>query len=227
MSQKGRKSFQQLLLFLPQREATAMLRLWSPSLYTTGQTTQEIHFPEPPSLCASELENARQGSHRKSESQLSQLLSWDRHRTDRQTDTHTPSQIWGSHKSERATANHAWPWAGRGCGSQRGPLEAQHHRKSAPSAAGWDWPLVLPQESSAPTASRWTLNHQALVLRLSAPDHQGWMMLFSRSVMPDSLRPHGLPCQESMSTPGSPVLHYLQEFALTHVHWVGDAIQGL
>lgn len=90
MSQKGtkkdKKSFQQLLLFLPQREATAMLRLWSPSLYTTGQTM--LHFPEPPSLCASELENARQGSHRKSESQLSQLLSWDRHRTDRQT--HTP-----------------------------------------------------------------------------------------------------------------------------------------
>ena len=27
------------------------------------------------------------------------------------------------------------------------------------------------------------------------------------------------------STPGFPVLHYLLEFALTHVHWVGDAIQ--
>ena len=24
---------------------------------------------------------------------------------------------------------------------------------------------------------------------------------------------------------GSPVLHYLLEFAQTHVHWVGDAIQ--
>ena len=27
------------------------------------------------------------------------------------------------------------------------------------------------------------------------------------------------------STPGFPVLHYFPEFAQTHVHWVGDAIQ--
>ena len=27
------------------------------------------------------------------------------------------------------------------------------------------------------------------------------------------------------STPGFPVLHHLLDFALTHVHWVGDAIQ--
>ena len=27
------------------------------------------------------------------------------------------------------------------------------------------------------------------------------------------------------STPGFPVLHYLSEFAQTHIHWVGDAIQ--
>ena len=27
------------------------------------------------------------------------------------------------------------------------------------------------------------------------------------------------------STPGFPVLHYLSEFAQTHVHWVNDAIQ--
>ena len=27
------------------------------------------------------------------------------------------------------------------------------------------------------------------------------------------------------STPGSPVLHYLPEFAQTHVHWIGDVIQ--
>ena len=30
-------------------------------------------------------------------------------------------------------------------------------------------------------------------------------------------------CKESM--PGFPVLHYLPEFAQTHVHWVGDATQ--
>ena len=28
------------------------------------------------------------------------------------------------------------------------------------------------------------------------------------------------------STPGFPVLHYLPEFAQTHVHWVGDVIQA-
>ena len=28
------------------------------------------------------------------------------------------------------------------------------------------------------------------------------------------------------STPGFPVLHYLPEFALTHVHWVSDAISS-
>ena len=41
---------------------------------------------------------------------------------------------------------------------------------------------------------------------------------FRWSVMSDSLGPHG-------STPGFPVLHYLSEFAQTHIHWVGDAIQ--
>ena len=36
-----------------------------------------------------------------------------------------------------------------------------------------------------------------------------------------------LPLCHSMDclTPGFPVLHYLLEFAQTHVHWVGDAIQ--
>ena len=34
------------------------------------------------------------------------------------------------------------------------------------------------------------------------------------------------PCDPmDCSTPGFPVLHYLPEFAETHVHWVGDAIQ--
>ena len=38
--------------------------------------------------------------------------------------------------------------------------------------------------------------------------------------MADPLRPHGC------STPGFPVFHYLLEFAQTHVHWIGDAIQS-
>ena len=44
-------------------------------------------------------------------------------------------------------------------------------------------------------------------------------MLFSHSVMSDSLRPHGL------QHAGFPVLHHLLELAQTHVHWVSDAIQ--
>ena len=43
---------------------------------------------------------------------------------------------------------------------------------------------------------------------------------FSRSVVFNSLRPHGL-----CSTPGLPVRHQLPELTQTHVHWVGDAIQ--
>ena len=45
------------------------------------------------------------------------------------------------------------------------------------------------------------------------------MLLLSSSVMSDSLWPHGL------QRARFPVLHYLLEFAQTHVHWVDDAIQ--
>ena len=44
-------------------------------------------------------------------------------------------------------------------------------------------------------------------------------MLFSHSVMSDSLQP--MDC----STPGFPVSHHLPELAQTQVHWVSDAIQ--
>ena len=40
------------------------------------------------------------------------------------------------------------------------------------------------------------------------------LLLFSRSVVSDSLRPHGFP-----------VPHHLPEFAQVHVHWISDAIQ--
>ena len=39
--------------------------------------------------------------------------------------------------------------------------------------------------------------------------------------MPESLRP--MEC----SIPGFPALHYLLEFAQTHVHWINDAIQQI
>ena len=45
------------------------------------------------------------------------------------------------------------------------------------------------------------------------------LFLFSLSVVSNSLRFH------ERSTPGFPVLHYLPEFAQTHVHWVRDATQ--
>ena len=45
---------------------------------------------------------------------------------------------------------------------------------------------------------------------------------FSRSVMSNSLRLHGL---RGSSTPGFPVRHQLPGFAPTHVHQVSDAIQ--
>ena len=44
------------------------------------------------------------------------------------------------------------------------------------------------------------------------------LLLFSRSVVSDSLRPH-------CSTPGFPVFYHLPELAQTHVHWIGDPIQ--
>ena len=39
-----------------------------------------------------------------------------------------------------------------------------------------------------------------------------------------SVMSNSLPSMDC-NTPDSPVLHYLPEFAQTHVHWVGDAIQ--
>ena len=50
----------------------------------------------------------------------------------------------------------------------------------------------------------------------------GWLvteLLFSRSVMSNSLRLHGL------QYAGLPVLYYLPEFAQTYLHWVNDATQ--
>ena len=44
------------------------------------------------------------------------------------------------------------------------------------------------------------------------------LLLFSCSVLSDSLPCHGL-------QPGFSVLHHLLELAQTHVHWVSDAIQ--
>ena len=46
-----------------------------------------------------------------------------------------------------------------------------------------------------------------------------WLLLFSLSVMSNSLQPHGL--QNARLA----VLHYFPEFPQSHVRWVGDAFQ--
>ena len=71
-----------------------------------------------------------------------------------------------------------------------------------------------------------SLMHQHRML-IGPPPDSGWegqltllgLLLFSRSVMSDSATP------TDRNTPGFPVLYCLLEFAQTHVHWVGDAIQ--
>ena len=44
------------------------------------------------------------------------------------------------------------------------------------------------------------------------------LLLFSHSLVSNSLQPHGL------QQPGFSVLHYLSEFSQIHVYWVSDAI---
>ena len=48
-----------------------------------------------------------------------------------------------------------------------------------------------------------------------------FILLFSHSVMSDSLQPHGL--QHARL----PVLHYLPEFAQTPIHWVAQMVKNL
>jgi len=56
-------------------------------------------------------------------------------------------------------------------------------------------------------------------IRLLVPTSLVSTHLFSHLVVPNSLWPYGLQHAKL------PVLHHLLEFAQTHVHWVGDAIQ--
>ena len=65
-------------------------------------------------------------------------------------------------------------------------------------------------------AAPWTAVCQA-----SLPFTISWSLLFSYSVMSDSLLPHGL----QHARPGFPALHHSPELAHTHVNWVNDAFQ--
>ena len=60
---------------------------------------------------------------------------------------------------------------------------------------------------------------QGMAQKAFSPSSQPHLLLFSRSVVSNSLQSHGC------STPGLPVLHHLLELAQTHVHWVSDAVQ--
>ena len=55
------------------------------------------------------------------------------------------------------------------------------------------------------------------------PKYHVWVLKYF--VVVQSLIPVWLCKPVGCSTPGFPVLHYLQELAQTHVHWVDDAIQ--
>ena len=63
------------------------------------------------------------------------------------------------------------------------------------------------------------LHFFTLILNILCFDVLYYLLLFSRSVVSNSLRSHEL--QHS----GLPVHHQLPELAQTHVRWVGDAIQ--
>ena len=83
----------------------------------------------------------------------------------------------------------------------------------------WALPVFLLASLIASLTTWWIWSSGAYMLFLQILAHQQVLLLFSHSVMFESLQPHGL------SITGSPVLHYLPEFAQTHVHWVCDAIQ--
>ena len=75
-----------------------------------------------------------------------------------------------------------------------------------------------------------------VILHLSERAHQSGVLLLSGSRVGTSEFEGSVCCSVAKlcpalcdpmdcSTPGLPVLHYLPEFAQTHVHWVGDTIQ--
>ena len=76
---------------------------------------------------------------------------------------------------------------------------------------------------------RWTLLH-LLYAHLSWPTYISHTHYFTITTLPGGCCSVAKLCLTlcnpiNCSTPGFPVLHYLQEFAQTHFHWVIDAIQ--
>ena len=78
--------------------------------------------------------------------------------------------------------------------------------------------LILEQSCHSFTYCLWLLSHYNSTAE--QPQHRS----------SDQIRSVAQSCPtlcnpKNHSTPGFPVLHYLPEFAQTHIHWVGDAIQ--
>ena len=81
-----------------------------------------------------------------------------------------------------------------------------------------DWPQIARCTGKKWFLQAWTLASSHTQKTTKSLDMRD-LFLFSRSVVSDSLWPHGLQHADF------PVLHHLQEFAQTNVHWVSDAIQ--
>ena len=81
------------------------------------------------------------------------------------------------------------------------------------------WPTC--QDTGVEIGECWlttALSLLSLVLH-STFDWEAWIVVVQSLGHVWLLWPH------NCNTPGSPVLHYLREFAQTHVHWLGGAIQ--
>ena len=84
-----------------------------------------------------------------------------------------------------------------------------------------------PRDSAQPWEIKWPCGQNSLSWNGFYQTHQDIRSVRSSSCCCYSLA-KSLPtlCNPmGCSTPGFPVLHYLPEFAQTHVHWVDDAIQ--
>ena len=107
-------------------------------------------------------------------------------------------------------------------------------KRPLPHLPPFDSTSTFPQVCGPSMPVNWTwlginlqVKHSMLYMKLTQADicpkmDIGWILsylLFSRSIMSDSLWP------QEYSTPDFPVLHYLLEFAQTHVHCIDDAIQ--
>ena len=108
------------------------------------------------------------------------------------------------------------------CPRDAGPYYSDsnsHHRLSWMATKMSDMADHLNWEKEA-LRSNQSVSREAMLMLWHWKAQQHFVVsVVTATVMSDSLQPH-----DGLSTPGSPVLHYLLEFPQTHVHWVSDAI---